>query len=64
MILKNIFPAGKQVIFGKAMDNLRKHGQIKLVSTGVRSMYLKPEPNYWTTIFFRKFISHSIEINR
>ena len=38
--------------FGKIMKNVRKHSDIKLLTTEASSNYLVPEPNYQTTIFF------------
>ena len=40
------------VVFGKTMENLRKHRDIKLVTTQRRGNYLVSEPNYDTTKFF------------
>ena len=40
--------------FGKAMENLRKHRDIKLVRTNRRRKYLVPKPNYHTTKFSQK----------
>ena len=34
------------------MENVRKHRNIKLVTTGTRRNYLVSEPNYHTTKFF------------
>ena len=39
-------------VFGKTMENLRKHRDIKLVTTQRRGNYLVSEPNYDTTKFF------------
>ena len=39
-------------IFGKTMENVRKHGDIKLVITERRRDYLVSELNYQTTKFF------------
>ena len=39
-------------VFGKSMENVRKHGDIKLVTTERRRNYLVSEPNYHTTKFF------------
>ena len=39
-------------VFGKTMENLRKHRNIKLVTTERRRNYLVSEPNYHTTKFF------------
>ena len=38
--------------FGKKMENLRKHREIKLVKTERRRDYLVSKPNYYTTKFF------------
>ena len=38
--------------FGKNMENMTKHRDIKLVTTEKRRNYLVPEPNYHTTKFF------------
>ena len=39
-------------VFGKTMENLRKHRDIKPVTTKRRKNYLVPELNYHTTKFF------------
>ena len=39
-------------VFGKTMENLRKHRDIRLVSTGKRRNQLVSEPNYHTTKWF------------
>ena len=36
----------------KTMENVRKHRDIKLVTTEIRTNYLVSEPNYQTTKFF------------
>ena len=41
-------------VFGKTMENVRKHRDIKLVTTERRRNYLVSEPNYHTTKFFTK----------
>ena len=41
-------------IFGKTMENVRKHGDIKLVITERRRNYLVSELNYQTTKFFKE----------
>ena len=38
----------------KAMENVRKHRNIKLVTTEGERNYLAPEPNYHTTKFFKE----------
>ena len=39
-------------VFGKTMENVRKHRYIKLVTTERRRNYLVLEPNYHTKKFF------------
>ena len=39
-------------VFGKAMENVRKHRDIKLVTTKRGINYLVSEPNYHTKKFF------------
>ena len=38
--------------FGKTMENVRKHRDIKLLTTNKRRNYLISEPNYYTTKWF------------
>ena len=38
-------------VFGKVMENVRKHRDIKLVTTERRTNFLVSEPNYHTTKF-------------
>ena len=40
--------------FGKFIENLRKHGNIKLVTTEKRRGYLVSEPNYHTAKLFTR----------
>ena len=39
-------------VFGKTMENVRKHRDIKLVTTEKKRNNLASEPNYHTTKFF------------
>ena len=39
-------------VFGKTMENVRKHGDIKLVTTEEKRIKLVSEPNYHTTKHF------------
>ena len=39
-------------VFGKTMENVTKHRDIKLVTTGNRKNQLASEPNYHTTKYF------------
>ena len=41
-------------VFGKIMESVRKHWDIKLVTTKKRRNYLGNEPNYHTTKFLLK----------
>ena len=50
--------------FGKTMENVRKHRNIKLITTESRRSYLVSEQNYHTAKFFhRTFISNRNEKN-
>ena len=49
---KDLFKLINSAIFGKIIENLRKHRHIKLVTTEKRRKYLVSEPNYLTTKFF------------
>ena len=39
-------------VFEKTMENMRKHSDIKLVTTERRTNYIVSEPNYHTTKCF------------
>ena len=41
-------------VFRKTMENVRKHGDIKLVTTEEKRIKLVSEPNYHTTKYFSK----------
>ena len=43
-------------VFGKTMENVRTHRDIKLVTTEKRKNYLVSEPNYHTTKFFTEHL--------
>ena len=43
-------------VFGKTIKNVRKHRDIKLVTTEKRRNYLVSEPNYHTTNFFTEHL--------
>ena len=58
MILKNIsFKLMSNAVFGKTFENLRKHMDIKLVTTEKRRNYFMSEPNYHTIKFFTENLS-------
>ena len=53
MILgRDYFKLVNNAVFGKTMENVRKHKDIKLVTTEIRKNYLASEPNYHTKTFF------------
>ena len=51
---KYFFKLMNNGVFGKTKENVRKHGDIKLVTTERRRNYLASEPNYHTTKFFKE----------
>ena len=46
---KDFFKLMNNSVFGKMMENVRKHRDIKLVTTEKRRIKLVSEPNYHTT---------------
>ena len=56
-ILKNTFlELMNNAVFGKTMENVRKHRDIKLVTTERRRNYLVMELNYYITKFFTEHL--------
>ena len=49
---KDFFKVMNNSVFGKTMENVRKHRDIKLVTTDKRRNQLVSEPNYHTTKYF------------
>ena len=49
---KDFFKLMNNAVFGKTMENVRKHRDINLVTTDKRRNQLVPEPNYYTTKWF------------
>ena len=49
---KDFFKLMNKTALGKTMENMRKHGNIKFVTTEKRRNYLVLEPNYYTSKFF------------
>ena len=49
---KDFFKLMNNTVFGKTLENVRKHRDIKLVITERRRNYLVSEPSYHTTKFF------------
>ena len=48
-------------VFGKTMENVKKHGDIKLVRTERRRNYLVSEPNYNTRGFFIEHLAMELK---
>ena len=48
----DFFKLINNAVFGKTMENVRKHNNIKLATTERRRDYLLSEPNYHTAKFF------------
>ena len=46
----------KNAVFGKTIENVRKHRDIKSVTTDKRINQLASEPNYHTTKYFQKIL--------
>ena len=49
---KDFFKLMNNSVFGKTMENVRKHRDIKLVTTNEKRNKLVSEPNYHTTKYF------------
>ena len=49
---KDFFKLMNNSIFGKTMENVRKHRDIKLVTIDKKRNQLASEPNYHTTKYF------------
>ena len=49
---KDFFKLMNNAVFGKTMENVRKHRDIKLVTTDKRRNRLASEPNYHITKYF------------
>ena len=49
---KYFFKMMNNVVFGKTMENVKKHRYVKLVTTERRWNCLASEPNFHTTKFF------------
>ena len=60
---KDFFKLMNQSVFGKTMKNVRKHRDIKLVTTDEKRNKLVSEPNYQTTKRFSENLS-AIEMKK
>ena len=60
---KDFFKLMNNSVFGKTMENIRKHRDIKLVTTNKRRSKLVLEPNYHTINYISEDIS-IIEMNK
>ena len=49
---KDFFKLMNNAAFGKTMENVRRHRNIKLVTAERRKNYLVSDPNYLSTKFF------------
>ena len=60
---KDFFKLMNNALFGKPVENVRKHRDIKLVTTDTRRNRLVSEPNYHTTKWFSENLL-AIEIRK
>ena len=60
---KDLFKLMNNVVFGKTMENIRKHRDIKLVTTNKKRSKLVSEPNYHTINYISEDLS-IIEMNK
>ena len=60
---KDLFKLMNNSVFGKTMENIRKHGDIKLVTADKKRNKLVSEPNYHTINYISEDLS-IIEMNK
>ena len=60
---KDLFKLMNNAVFGKTMENIRKHRDIKLVTTNKKRNQLVSEPNYHTMNYIPEVLS-IIEMNK
>ena len=60
---KDLFKLMNNAVFGKTMENIRKHSDIKLVTTDKKGSKLVSEPNYHTINYISEDLS-IIEMNK
>ena len=56
--VNEFFKLMNNAVFGKAMKNVKKHRNIKLMTTEKRRIYQVLGPNYYTTKFSQKINQH------
>ena len=61
---KDFFKLMNNSVFGKTMENVRKHRDIKLVTTEKRRIKLVSEPNYHTTKQFSENVKAKVKMNK
>ena len=61
---KDFFKLMNNSVFGKTMENVRKHRDIKLVTTEKRRIKLVSEPNYHTTKQFSENVKANVKMNK
>ena len=62
---KDFFKLMNSVVFGKTMENVKKHRDIKLVTTDEKRRKLVSEPNSsYDELHFRRFINNRNEENK
>ena len=54
---KDLFKLMNNAVFGKTIENIRKHGDIKLVTTDKKRNKLVSEPNYHTINYISEDLS-------
>ena len=56
---KDFFKLTNNSVFGKTTENVKKHRDIKLVTTEERRIKLVSKPNYHTTKHYNKILRHA-----
>ena len=60
---KDLFKLMNSAVFGKTMENIRKHRNIKIITTNKKRNKLVSEPNYYTINYILEDLSR-IEMNK
>ena len=53
---KDLLKLMNNTVFGKTMENVRKHRDIKLITKERRRKYLVSEPTFHTSKFFTEYL--------